>query len=169
MHCAHVLCPWVPITYFFFFPFCIFLGRIVLYVTSAQYYGVLQKVTRRRRICEWTPWCVPAHRSEGGGTAADASRGPAPLPLPVTIPASRWMGVSKISALSPLQGSNQILQLPVLFKSWKHVSPIWWSCMIFFPLVFCGVCPLFFFYPASAKTMEVELEMIRSGLSLNCM
>lgn len=59
-------------SYNLFFFLCIFLGRVVLYVTSAQYYGVLQKVTRRRRICEWTPWCVPAHRSEGGGPSADA-------------------------------------------------------------------------------------------------
>lgn len=73
----------------FFFPLCIFLGRIVLHVTSAQYYGVLQKVTRRRRICEWTPWCVPAHRSEGGGTSADAPWAPSTPPrTPATPPRS---------------------------------------------------------------------------------
>lgn len=118
--------------------FLYFLGRIVFYVTSAQCCGVLQKVTRRRRICEWTPWCVPAHRSEGGGTSPDASRGPAPLPLPVTIPASRWMGASEISALSPLQGSHQILLLPVPFKTWKRDSPFddpAWFIFLFFWLL----------------------------------
>lgn len=57
---------------------------------------------------------------------------PPSLPLPVTIPLSRWMGVSKISALSPYRGRTKSSSFLCLFKTWKHVSPIWWSCMILF-------------------------------------
>lgn len=170
MHCAHVPCPWVPITYFFV---CIFLGRIVLHVTSAQCCGVLQKVTRRRRICEWTPWCVPAHRSEGGGTSADAPWAPTPphpvprhhLPPPVTIPPSRWMGVSKISALSPCRGRTKSSSFLCLSKpestSLLFDDPVWF----FLCARFCGpgssLPPVF--HPGSAESMAAELDKIRNG------
>lgn len=132
-HCAHVPCPRVPITHFF--SVCVLLGRIVFHVSSAQRRGVLQKVTRRKRICEWTPWCVPAHRSEGGGDLCRCTPErpllrltphiPAPpLPPPVTmpLPPDEW-GSRDISSVT-MQGSHQILQLPVPFTTWKHVSPI---------------------------------------------
>lgn len=190
-HCAHVPCPWVPITYF---SVCIFLGRIVLHVTSARYYGVLQKVTRRREdlwmdavmcassqirgrwdLCRCTPSYPPLTPS-----SALPPYTPTPPPflaLPPSLPRSpsvpsRWMGVSKTSALSPCRGRNQILQLPVPFKTWKRVSPIWWSCMIF--LSVCAllwdwklVAPCFFSpslpHPGSAKSMAAELDKIRNG------
>lgn len=146
---------------FFFSPSVFLLGRIVFHVSSsAQRRGGLQKVTRRKRICEWTPWCVPAHRSEGGGDLCRCTPAPErpllrltphipapPLPPPVTmpLPPDEW-GSRDISSVT-MQGSHQILQLPVPFTTWKHVSPIWWSCMIFLCARFVGLearCPLFF-------------------------
>lgn len=95
------------------------------------------------------------------------------FPPPVTIPPSRWMGVSKISALSPCRGRTKSSSFLCLSKTWKHVSPIWWSCMILCVCVrvrFCGpgspLTPVF--HPGSAKSMAAELDKIRNGPNCAC-
>lgn len=180
IHCAHVPYPWVPIN--LFFSFCIFLGRIVFHVTSAQYCGVLQKVTRRRRICEWTPWCVPAHRSEGGGDLCRCTpehpllrlthiyAPPLPPPVTVPLPPDEWGSpryqlchhagvVPNPPASCAFQNLKARLSYLMILYDFCVCTCVCVRAQAFVGLEAC--CPLIF-SPGQPKSMAAELDKIKN-------
>lgn len=172
-----------------FFPRLYFLpGRIVFHVSSssAQRRGVLQKVTRRKRICEWTPWCVPAHRSEGGGDLCRCTPAPPRAPLSFASPhisrhhlflprspclSLQMNGGLKISVLSPCRGRTKSSSFLCLSQpestSLLFDDPVWFLCVCVCAR-FCGPGSSLpsVFQPGSAKSMAAELDKIRNGT--NC-
>lgn len=91
MHCAHVPCPWVPITYFFSSVFFwVGLSYTSPALSTMEYYKRWRAeggfVNGRRDVCQLTD---------------QRAVGPLQMhPLHHTTPPSRWMGVSNISPVT---------------------------------------------------------------------